>query len=65
MSKICSKITKPIYGVLGNHDTIRMLPGLEQMGIRMLLNECVTIERDNARIHLRVLTTRISTVPII
>ena len=52
MSKICSKITKPIYGVLGNHDTIRMLPGLEQMGIRMLLNECVTIERDNARIHL-------------
>ena len=52
MSRICSKIYKPIYGVLGNHDTIRMLPGLEQMGIRMLLNECVAIERDNARIHL-------------
>src|ERR1700730_17868728 len=25
--------------VLGNHDTIRMVPGLEGMGIRMLLNE--------------------------
>ena len=33
------------YGVLGNHDTIRMVPGLEAMGIRMLLNECATIAR--------------------
>jgi uncharacterized protein len=52
MSRVCAKIKKPIYGVLGNHDTIRMLPGLEGMGIRMLLNECETIERDNQRIHL-------------
>ena len=29
-----------------------MLPGLEQMGIRMLLNECETIKRDEQRIHL-------------
>jgi predicted MPP superfamily phosphohydrolase len=29
-----------------------MLPGLEGMGIRMLLNECETIERDHQRIHL-------------
>ena len=52
MSRLCAEIKKPIYGVLGNHDTIRMLPGLEGMGIRMLLNECETIERDNQRIHL-------------
>ena len=52
MSRICAEITKPIYGVLGNHDTVRMLPGLEGMGIRMLLNECETIERDHQRIHL-------------
>jgi hypothetical protein len=25
--------------MLGNHDTIRMVPGLEDMGIQMLLNE--------------------------
>lgn len=43
---------RPVYGVLGNHDTIRMLPGLEAIGIRMLLNECVEIERGGARIHL-------------
>jgi predicted MPP superfamily phosphohydrolase len=52
MSMVCAEIKKPIYGVLGNHDTVRMLPGLEGMGIRMLLNECETIERDHQRIHL-------------
>lgn len=52
MSQICADLKKPIYGVLGNHDTVRMLPGLEQMGIRMLLNECEMIERDNQRIYL-------------
>jgi predicted MPP superfamily phosphohydrolase len=52
MARICPSIKKPIYGVLGNHDTIRMLPGLEDMGIRMLLNECEPIERNGQRIHL-------------
>jgi uncharacterized protein len=52
MARLCSLITKPIYGVLGNHDTIRMLPGLEETGVRMLLNESVIIARDNSRIHL-------------
>ena len=41
-----------IYGVLGNHDTIRMVPDLERMGIRMLLNEHVAIERDGCSIIL-------------
>jgi len=45
-------LRRSVYGVLGNHDTIRMLPGLEAIGIRMLLNECVEIERGGARIHL-------------
>ena len=52
MSRVCAEIKKPIYGVLGNHDTICMVPGLEEMGVRMLLNECETIERDHQRIHL-------------
>jgi uncharacterized protein len=41
-----------VYGVLGNHDTIRMVPGMEEMGIRMLLNESEAIERGNQRLHL-------------
>jgi len=38
--------------VLGNHDTICMVPALEEMGIRMLLNERERIERGGASIHL-------------
>jgi uncharacterized protein len=52
MAQVRSHLKGPVYGVLGNHDTIRMVPGLEEMGIRMLLNECETIARDNQRIHL-------------
>jgi predicted MPP superfamily phosphohydrolase len=52
VAKVCSALKGPIFGVLGNHDTIRMLPGLEAIGIRMLLNEAETIERGGERIHL-------------
>jgi len=52
MSQLCAKLKQPIYGVLGNHDTVRMLPGLERMGIRMLLNECETINRDDQHIYI-------------
>lgn len=49
---LCAAIKKPIFGVLGNHDTIRMLPSLEAMGVRMLMNECATIERNDDRIQI-------------
>src|ERR1019366_313371 len=47
-----SCLKEPVYAVLGNYDTIRMVPGLEEMGIRMLLNESETITLDGERIHL-------------
>ncbi|MGJ7509109.1 metallophosphoesterase [Variovorax sp. GT1P44] len=34
-----------VYAVLGNHDTIRMVPGMEAIGIPVLMNESVRIER--------------------
>jgi predicted MPP superfamily phosphohydrolase len=46
------QIRGPVYGVLGNHDSIRMLPSLEKMGIRMLMNEADIIERAGQRIHI-------------
>jgi hypothetical protein len=52
MARVCAELRKPLYGVLGDHDTIRMTPGLEEIGIRMLLNESITIERDNQHIYL-------------
>jgi predicted MPP superfamily phosphohydrolase len=52
MAQILGYLRQPIYGVLGNHDTIRMLPGLEAMGIRMLQNECEAIRRGDQAIYL-------------
>lgn len=52
LARIRSRLRGPVYGVLGNHDTIRMVPGLEAMGIRMLLNECETISRGDQDIYL-------------
>jgi len=52
LARVRSHITGPVYGVLGNHDTILMVPGLEAMAIRMLLNESEPIGRDNQHIHL-------------
>jgi predicted MPP superfamily phosphohydrolase len=52
MARLREALKGPVYGVLGNHDTIRMVPDLEGMGIRMLLNECVVTERGGHRIHL-------------
>lgn len=42
----------PLYGVLGNHDSIHMAPALEAMGIRMLFNECEIISRGDDQIYL-------------
>jgi predicted MPP superfamily phosphohydrolase len=52
LARVRAHLKGPVYGVLGNHDTIRMVPGMEEMGIRMLLNESETIVRGTERIHL-------------
>jgi uncharacterized protein len=52
VARVRSRITRPIYGVLGNHDTIKMVRGLEAMGIKMLLNESDPITRGDESIHL-------------
>lgn len=52
LSGVCRKISAPIYGVFGNHDSIRMLPGMEALGIRMLLNEHVALRRSGQTIFL-------------
>jgi uncharacterized protein len=52
VARMRAHLRPPIFGVLGNHDTIQMVPAMEAMGIRMLLNECETIARGGERIHL-------------
>jgi predicted MPP superfamily phosphohydrolase len=41
-----------VVGILGNHDFIEMVPGLEAMGITMLLNESMAIGRGGEQIRL-------------
>lgn len=52
MAPVRAALTGPVYGVLGNHDTICLVPGLEAMGIKVLLNESETLDRGGERIHL-------------
>ncbi|MFZ2017698.1 MAG: metallophosphoesterase [Methyloceanibacter sp.] len=52
VARVRAALRGEVYGVLGNHDTILMLPALEAMGITMLLNESKIIERSGERLHL-------------
>lgn len=52
MRKVRMHLNGAVYAVLGNHDSIRMLPGLEDMDIRMLMNETVLLERNGNSIYL-------------
>jgi predicted MPP superfamily phosphohydrolase len=52
MARLRADLPGPVYGVLGNHDSIHMVTGLEQIGIRMLLNESAAILRQGQEIHL-------------
>jgi uncharacterized protein len=52
VARVRAHLKEPVYGVLGDHDTIQMVPGLEAMGIRMLLNESEVIARGDQQIYL-------------
>ncbi len=52
MQRLITTLKQPVYGILGNHDSIRMLPALESMGVIMLMNEATTLEKDGEKIFL-------------
>jgi uncharacterized protein len=52
MKRLRDSLEGPVYGVLGNHDSIRMVPALEEMGIAMLVNESTPLYRGGDRLHL-------------
>ncbi len=51
---VISSIKAPmgIYGVLGNHDDLELIPALENLGIQMLTNENIELRRGNQKIFL-------------
>ena len=52
LREVRGSLREEVYAVLGNHDTLAMLPDIEAMGIRVLMNEQVSIERGGERIYL-------------
>jgi predicted MPP superfamily phosphohydrolase len=52
LEPITRSLKGQLFGVLGNHDPVAMVHGLEALGLRILLNERVAIERSGQRIHL-------------
>jgi len=52
MQDVLGALAGPVYGILGNHDSIRMAAGLEAAGMGLLLNEAVPIERGGEAIWL-------------
>ncbi|GAB4353362.1 MAG: metallophosphoesterase [Methylohalobius crimeensis] len=52
LARVVPHLRQPLYGVLGNHDTVRMVPGLEDLGIRMLMNEAIPLRREHTEIYL-------------
>ncbi len=52
LQDLLAAVDKPTYGILGNHDFVEITPRLEQMGVRVLLNEHDVIERDGDRLYL-------------
>lgn len=52
MARLLPALKGQVYAVLGNHDSIMMVPELEQMGIKVLLNEAVEIESRGAMFYL-------------
>ena len=52
LEHLCANLRGPVYAILGNHDSIRMLPAMEALGIRVLLNESEPLVRDGETLHL-------------
>jgi predicted MPP superfamily phosphohydrolase len=52
LEQLRSHLKGEVYAVLGNHDTIRMVPAMEAMGYRVLLNEWVKVQREGETIYL-------------
>jgi predicted MPP superfamily phosphohydrolase len=52
MARVRSHLDGAVYAVLGNHDFIEMVPELEALDMRILLNESVVLKRDDGCLYL-------------
>src|SRR3712207_2149630 len=52
LERLRALIKGSAYAILGNHDTIRMVPAMERMGYQLLLNEATSLALGNEAIYL-------------
>lgn len=52
LRRVMPHLRQPVHAVLGNHDSLRMVPELEAEGMRVLLNENVALHRQGQRLYL-------------
>lgn len=52
IARVRNHLESDVYAVLGNHDSIRMVPAMEQLNIRLLLNENIKIEHNGGIFYL-------------
>jgi len=52
LGRLRASLTGQVFAVLGNHDSVLMLPELERMGISVLMNEHVPLARGAEQIYL-------------
>ncbi|WP_239002616.1 metallophosphoesterase [Rhodovastum atsumiense] len=50
--RLRAQIRGPAFAILGNHDTLRLVPAMEAMGYRLLVNEFTCIARGDDRLYL-------------
>jgi len=52
MARLRKAIHGEAYAVLGNHDSVRMVPAMEDMGYKLLMNEMVPLQRKQQKLYL-------------
>jgi uncharacterized protein len=52
LAKLRPHLKTDVYAVLGNHDTLRLVPGMEALGYKLLLNESARLRRGDDVIYL-------------
>lgn len=51
LRRLRTQLRGEVLAVLGNHDSLRMVPAMEDLGIAVLLNEHTALERQGARLY--------------
>ena len=52
LGRLVPVLPQPVFAVLGNHDGVALVEGLESLGVRVLMNERTLLVRRGAQLHI-------------